>query len=126
MTKATTTRSFSGLEVFAEARVTLFPFANLNHRWEARNGLNNLWKAHPLSHEHDDAFHALISVEHFAIEIILGRLCVLLRLENRVPVARGYRDKQKGFAQIAEVQCNGCGQCACVCKFDAITRKEAK
>ena len=41
-------------------------------------------------------------------------------------VARGYREKQKGFAQIAEVQCNGCGQCACVCKFDAITRKEAK
>lgn len=41
-------------------------------------------------------------------------------------VALGYREKQKGFAQIAEVQCNGCGQCACVCKFDAITRKEAK
>ena len=41
-------------------------------------------------------------------------------------VAKGYREKQKGFAQIAEVQCNGCGQCACVCKFDAITRKEAK
>ena len=41
-------------------------------------------------------------------------------------VARGYREKQKGFARIAEVQCNGCGQCASVCKFDAITRKEAK
>jgi indolepyruvate ferredoxin oxidoreductase alpha subunit len=41
-------------------------------------------------------------------------------------VARGYREKQKGFARITEVQCNGCGQCACVCKFDAITRKEAK
>ena len=39
-------------------------------------------------------------------------------------VAHGYRDKQKGFAQIAEVQCNGCGQCASVCKFEAITRKE--
>ena len=38
--------------------------------------------------------------------------------------ARGYREKQKGFAMIAEVQCNGCGQCAAVCKFDAITRKE--
>ena len=38
--------------------------------------------------------------------------------------ARGYRAKQKGFAMIAEVQCNGCGQCAAVCKFDAITRKE--
>ena len=24
-------------------------------------------------------------------------------------VARGYREKQKGFARIAEVQCNGCG-----------------
>ena len=41
-------------------------------------------------------------------------------------VARGYRDKQKGFARITEVQCNGCGQCACVCKFEAITRKEDK
>ena len=40
--------------------------------------------------------------------------------------ARGYREKQKGFAQIAEVQCNGCGQCACVCKFEAITKREAK
>ena len=47
-------------------------------------------------------------------------------LTSEEAVARGYRDKQKGFAQIAEVQCNGCGQCACVCKFDAITRKEAK
>jgi indolepyruvate ferredoxin oxidoreductase alpha subunit len=41
-------------------------------------------------------------------------------------VARGYREKQKGFAQINEVQCNGCGQCASVCKFGAITRKEAE
>ncbi|GAB4345926.1 MAG: indolepyruvate ferredoxin oxidoreductase subunit alpha [Desulfobulbaceae bacterium] len=40
-------------------------------------------------------------------------------------VARGYREKQKGFARITEVQCNGCGQCACVCKFDAIGRGEA-
>ncbi len=37
---------------------------------------------------------------------------------------RGYREKQKGYAMITEVQCNGCGQCACVCKFDAITLKE--
>ena len=37
---------------------------------------------------------------------------------------RGYREKQKGYALITEVQCNGCGQCSCVCKFDAITRKE--
>ncbi len=41
-------------------------------------------------------------------------------------VARGYREKQKGYAQIAEVQCAGCGQCAAVCKFEAITRKEEK
>jgi indolepyruvate ferredoxin oxidoreductase alpha subunit len=47
-------------------------------------------------------------------------------LTPETAVARGYREKQKGFAQIAEVQCNGCGQCACVCKFEAITRKEAK
>ena len=39
-------------------------------------------------------------------------------------VERGYREKQKGYARITEVQCNGCGQCACVCKFDAITLKE--
>ncbi|MDO5673727.1 MAG: indolepyruvate ferredoxin oxidoreductase subunit alpha [bacterium] len=39
-------------------------------------------------------------------------------------VAKGYREKQKGFAAIAEVQCNGCGQCAAVCKFDAITCRE--
>jgi indolepyruvate ferredoxin oxidoreductase alpha subunit len=41
-------------------------------------------------------------------------------------VARGYREKQKGFAQIAEIQCNGCGLCAAVCKFEAITKREAK
>jgi indolepyruvate ferredoxin oxidoreductase, alpha subunit len=41
-------------------------------------------------------------------------------------VAHGYREKQKGFARIAEVQCLGCGQCAAVCKFDAITRKEVR
>ncbi len=39
-------------------------------------------------------------------------------------VAKGYRGKQKGFAAIAEVQCNGCGQCAAVCKFEAITCRE--
>ncbi|MCL7486963.1 MAG: indolepyruvate ferredoxin oxidoreductase subunit alpha [Desulfobulbaceae bacterium] len=39
-------------------------------------------------------------------------------------VEKGYREKQQGFAMITEVQCNGCGQCACVCKFDAITLKE--
>ncbi|HFQ90562.1 MAG TPA: indolepyruvate ferredoxin oxidoreductase subunit alpha [Desulfobulbus sp.] len=39
-------------------------------------------------------------------------------------VARGYREKQKGYAEITTVQCNGCGQCAELCKFEAITRKE--
>jgi len=39
-------------------------------------------------------------------------------------VARGYREKQKGYAMINEVQCNGCGQCWCVCKFEAIDQKE--
>ncbi len=38
-------------------------------------------------------------------------------------VARGYREKQKGYALINEVQCNGCGQCQTLCKFDAIVRK---
>ncbi len=38
--------------------------------------------------------------------------------------AKGYREKQKGFAAITEVQCNGCGQCSAVCKFEAITRRE--
>lgn len=40
-------------------------------------------------------------------------------------VARGYKEKQKGFALINEVQCNGCGQCQALCKFDAIVRQEA-
>ena len=38
-------------------------------------------------------------------------------------VAKGYKEKQKGFAVINEVQCNGCGQCFALCKFDAINRK---
>lgn len=37
--------------------------------------------------------------------------------------AKGYRKKQKGIAHINEVQCNGCGQCVEVCKFDAIVGK---
>lgn len=40
-------------------------------------------------------------------------------------MARGYKEKQKGFALINEVQCNGCGQCQALCKFDAIVRQEA-
>ncbi|PID72265.1 MAG: indolepyruvate ferredoxin oxidoreductase subunit alpha [Desulfobulbus propionicus] len=39
-------------------------------------------------------------------------------------VEMGYREKQRGYAEIAEVQCNGCGQCAAVCTFDAITGRE--
>ena len=38
--------------------------------------------------------------------------------------ARGYREKQKGFAGITEVQCAGCGQGATVCAFGAIIRRE--
>jgi indolepyruvate ferredoxin oxidoreductase alpha subunit len=41
-------------------------------------------------------------------------------------VERGYREKQKGYSMITEVQCNGCGQCAELCKFDAINRQEEK
>ncbi len=37
---------------------------------------------------------------------------------------RGYRSKQKGISKIDEVHCNDCGQCASLCKFNAITRKE--
>ncbi len=38
-------------------------------------------------------------------------------------VAKGYKEKQKGYAVINEVQCNGCGQCFALCKFDAINKK---
>ncbi|MBC8209250.1 MAG: indolepyruvate ferredoxin oxidoreductase subunit alpha [Desulfobulbaceae bacterium] len=44
-------------------------------------------------------------------------------LTSEEAVARGYREKQKGYALINEVQCNGCGQCLTLCKFDAIVRK---
>ncbi|THB73651.1 MAG: indolepyruvate ferredoxin oxidoreductase subunit alpha [Desulfobulbaceae bacterium] len=37
---------------------------------------------------------------------------------------RGYKKSQKGFSQIDEVLCNDCGQCASLCKFNAITRGE--
>ncbi|MEN8188386.1 MAG: indolepyruvate ferredoxin oxidoreductase subunit alpha [Thermodesulfobacteriota bacterium] len=40
--------------------------------------------------------------------------------------AKGYREKQKGIALINEVQCNGCGQCVELCKFEAIDREEEK
>ncbi len=38
----------------------------------------------------------------------------------------GYPGKQKGYAVITRVQCNGCGQCAELCKFEAIVRQEEK
>ena len=52
--------------------------------------------------------------------------CPAISWTNITPeeaVARGYKEKQKGFAVISEVQCNGCGQCAALCKFEAINRK---
>lgn len=38
----------------------------------------------------------------------------------------GYRKKQKGISKIDEILCNDCGQCASLCKFNAITRGEGK
>ena len=40
--------------------------------------------------------------------------------------ARGYKKSQKGYSKIDEVLCNDCGQCASLCKFNAITRGEGK
>lgn len=40
--------------------------------------------------------------------------------------ARGYKKSQKGYSRIDEVLCNDCGQCASLCKFNAITRGEGK
>ncbi|MEJ2056379.1 MAG: indolepyruvate ferredoxin oxidoreductase subunit alpha [Desulfofustis sp.] len=40
--------------------------------------------------------------------------------------ARGYKKSQKGYSKINEVLCNDCGQCASLCKFNAITRGEPK
>ncbi len=39
---------------------------------------------------------------------------------------RGYRKSQKGISKIDEILCNDCGQCASLCKFNAITRGEGK
>ena len=39
---------------------------------------------------------------------------------------RGYRATQKGVSKIDEILCNDCGQCASLCKFNAITRGEGK
>jgi indolepyruvate ferredoxin oxidoreductase alpha subunit len=38
--------------------------------------------------------------------------------------ARGYKKKQKGISKIDEILCNGCGQCASLCKFHAVSRGE--
>ncbi|MDA3831803.1 MAG: indolepyruvate ferredoxin oxidoreductase subunit alpha [Spirochaetales bacterium] len=35
----------------------------------------------------------------------------------------GKKEKQKGYTTISPEMCNGCGQCASVCKFDAITEE---
>jgi indolepyruvate ferredoxin oxidoreductase alpha subunit len=38
----------------------------------------------------------------------------------------GFKEKQKGYSEISIDLCNGCGQCAELCKFDAIGIKEDK
>jgi indolepyruvate ferredoxin oxidoreductase alpha subunit len=38
----------------------------------------------------------------------------------------GFKEKQKGHSEISTELCNGCGQCAELCKFDAIGIKEDK
>jgi indolepyruvate ferredoxin oxidoreductase alpha subunit len=35
----------------------------------------------------------------------------------------GKKEKQKGYAKISPEMCNGCGQCASICKFNAITEE---
>ena len=40
--------------------------------------------------------------------------------------ARGYKKSQRGYSKIDEVLCNDCGQCASLCKFNAITRGDLK
>ena len=41
-------------------------------------------------------------------------------LTEQEAIARGYKPKQKGHARINAVMCDGCGQCAPLCKFKAI------
>jgi indolepyruvate ferredoxin oxidoreductase alpha subunit len=38
----------------------------------------------------------------------------------------GFKEKQKGYSEISLELCNGCGQCAELCKFEAISVKEDK
>jgi indolepyruvate ferredoxin oxidoreductase alpha subunit len=37
--------------------------------------------------------------------------------------AKGYREKQKGHSRITTAMCDGCGQCAQLCKFSAIKQQ---
>ena len=37
--------------------------------------------------------------------------------------AKGYKEKQKGYAQIDEIVCVGCGLCLPLCKFKAISKR---
>ncbi len=39
---------------------------------------------------------------------------------------RGYKKTQKGLSKIDEILCNACGQCASLCKFNAITQGEGE
>jgi len=38
----------------------------------------------------------------------------------------GFKEKQKGYSEISVDLCNGCGQCAELCKFDAIGKEEGR
>jgi len=40
--------------------------------------------------------------------------------------AQGYKEKQKGYAQIDEITCVGCGLCQPLCKFKAISKVEGE
>jgi indolepyruvate ferredoxin oxidoreductase alpha subunit len=42
---------------------------------------------------------------------------------DRDEARRRGREKQKGYARISAVLCNGCGECEMVCKFDAIVEE---
>ena len=53
--------------------------------------------------------------------------CPAIRWNPLLPVAAtamGYKAKQKGYSRISTEMCSGCGQCAMLCKFGAIARKE--
>jgi indolepyruvate ferredoxin oxidoreductase alpha subunit len=55
-------------------------------------------------------------LERDATSVIICRApCVL------IPEMK--KEKQKGYTKISPEMCNGCGQCASVCKFDAITEE---